>query len=87
MASAGVAVTLAGGAAHAGGTEPQDADRAPSRVSHAWTYVVRPGDTLWAIAARLAGPEGDPRPMVDALSSANRLRGVLVPGQRLVVPA
>lgn len=34
------------------------------------TYVVQPGDTLWTIATRLA-PDSDPRPVVDALRSAN----------------
>jgi Tfp pilus assembly protein FimV len=49
-------------------------------------YVVRQGDTLWSIAERLA-PGEDPRPLVDALATANRLdAGTLVPGQTLVVP-
>ncbi|HEX6236135.1 MAG TPA: LysM domain-containing protein [Acidimicrobiales bacterium] len=34
------------------------------------TYVVQPGDTLWTIARRIA-PDSDPRPVVDALRSAN----------------
>lgn len=49
-------------------------------------YVVRDGDTLWSIAQRLA-PGEDPRPLVDAMSSANAVdAGALVPGQTLVVP-
>jgi LysM repeat protein len=49
--------------------------------------VVREGDTLWSIARRLA-PEGDPRPIVDELATANRIdAGSIVPGQALVVSA
>lgn len=33
-------------------------------------YVVRPGDTLWSIATRIA-PDDDPRVVVDALDAAN----------------
>ncbi len=87
MASAGVAVTLAAGAARAGGPDASVPDPAASRAAHVRTYLVRPGDTLWAIAARLAGPQGDPRPVVDRLTSANHLSGTLVPGERLVLPA
>ena len=50
------------------------------------TYVVRPGDTLWAIAARIAGPQADPRPVVDELAQANHLGAVIVPGQVLRLP-
>ena len=55
----------------------------PRRVVH----VVRSGETVWAIARRLVGPEGDPRPMVDALIGANHLdAGTVLVGQRLIVP-
>jgi LysM repeat protein len=49
--------------------------------------VVRPGDTLWAIAERVA-PTKDPRPLVDAMVAVNNVDpGALVPGQTLLVPA
>ena len=41
--------------------------------------VVRPGDSLWSVASRLA-PGTDPRPVVDALSQA-RDGAPLVPGE------
>jgi len=41
--------------------------------------VVRPGDSLWSVASRLA-PGSDPRPVVDALSQA-RDGAPLVPGE------
>ena len=48
-------------------------------------YVVRPADTLWAIAASRYG--GDPREGVWKLQHANHLRGsVLRPGAKLLVP-
>lgn len=51
------------------------------------TYVVRPGDTLWSIARR-SFPSADPRLVVGAIASANRVDpGALVPGQELSVPA
>jgi nucleoid-associated protein YgaU len=49
------------------------------------TYVVRAGDTLWAIAA--AHYQGDPRDAVYRLEDRNHVAGALVrPGQRLVLP-
>jgi nucleoid-associated protein YgaU len=59
---------------------------APAPVA-AHRVVVRPGDTLWAIAERVA-PGQDPRPLVDAIVASNHVDpGALVPGQTLVVPA
>jgi LysM repeat protein len=53
----------------------------PERV-----YVVRPADTLWAIAA--ANYAGDPREAVWRLRQRNGLQGTLLrPGQRLVLPS
>jgi LysM repeat protein len=49
------------------------------------TYTVKPGDTLWSIAA--AHASGDPRSEIYKLQRRNHLTsGVLVPGQKLVVP-
>jgi nucleoid-associated protein YgaU len=54
-------------------------------AGHRQTYVVRTGDTLWAIAA--AHYAGDPREGVYRLEQRNHLGGALVrPGQRLVLP-
>ncbi len=73
----GVATVV--GVPHLGGTQ---ATAVASR-----TYVVRPGDTLWSIASRAAGPD-DPRPLVDALERANQISaGELVPGRVIVVPS
>jgi nucleoid-associated protein YgaU len=50
------------------------------------SYVVRPGDSLWDIAERVA-PGTDPRPLVDAIVESNHLDpSSLTPGQRLVIP-
>ena len=48
------------------------------------TVVVRPGDTLWAIAER-AEPGEDPRPLADELSAA-RNGAPLVPGESIRLP-
>ena len=49
------------------------------------TYVVRPADTLWAIAARTYA--GDPREGVWELEQRNHLRSdTLRPGQTLILP-
>jgi LysM repeat protein len=49
------------------------------------SYVVRPTDTLWSIAAKRYA--GDPREGVWQLQQRNHLQGTtLLPGQRLVLP-
>jgi LysM repeat protein len=60
-----------------------------ARISHGAgperRYVVKPTDTLWAIAARSYG--GDTRAAVWRLEERNGLRSVtLRPGQVLVLP-
>ena len=51
------------------------------------TYVVRAGDTIWGIARRAVGSEGDPRPLVDLLIRVNHLEdGIIFPGERLAMP-
>lgn len=48
-------------------------------------YVVRPGDTLWSIAAR--NYAGDPREAVWNLEQRNHLAtATIVPGEKLVLP-
>ena len=49
------------------------------------TYLVKPTDTLWSIAA--AHYSGDPRQGIWELQHRNHLRGTtIVPGQRLLLP-
>ena len=73
------AVALPVGAGAAAASAGHDAGRAR-------TYVVRPGDTLWSIASRIAGPQADPRPVVDDLQQANHVTGAIVPGETLRLP-
>jgi len=48
-------------------------------------YTVRPGDTLWSIAA--AHYAGDPRDGIWKIEHGNGLTGALIrPGQSLVLP-
>jgi Tfp pilus assembly protein FimV len=86
VAAVGVALTLAASSAQAGAGDARTTHRT---VPHAAVrhYVVRPGDTLWAIASRLAGPGADPRAVLDSLVSANHVDGTLEVGTRLVLPA
>jgi hypothetical protein len=82
-----VATAVASGLGFLAGHATAGAER-PSRPGAERVYVVNPGDTLWGIAARIAGPEGDPRPIVDALVSRNHIAGAaIVPGERLHLPA
>jgi nucleoid-associated protein YgaU len=51
-------------------------------------YVVETGDTLWAIAAEVAGPEQDVRRLVADISRLSGVEGdLIVPGQVLLLPA
>jgi LysM domain len=63
--------------------------RAESRVAYSTqrvSYTVRPGDTLWSIAQRIA-PGRDPRPVVDQLIEDNHLQGGdLQVGQAIDLP-
>ena len=50
--------------------------------------TVQPGDTLWEIAARATPVEEDVRATVFVIKSLNELNSsIIVPGQRLRVPA
>ncbi len=51
------------------------------------TTVVAPGETLWALAKRIA-PGQDPRPVVEQIRRLNDLSGGgLQAGQQLLLPA
>ncbi|HZY95899.1 MAG TPA: LysM peptidoglycan-binding domain-containing protein [Candidatus Cybelea sp.] len=51
------------------------------------TVTVRPGDTLWAIAAAHAQPGSDLQEVIDRIADANHLHsGALQPGQHLRIP-
>jgi hypothetical protein len=75
MAQAGAA--LGGSPLASPERRPAAADTSASTRS----TVVRPGDSLWSVASRLA-PDSDPRPVVDALAEA-RHGTVLVVGERI----
>ena len=70
------------GAAPAGGSSAPLA-APPGASASDVVYVVRPGDTLWSIAAALR-PGSDPRDVVDALAAQTH-GAVIHPGQRIVV--
>jgi hypothetical protein len=54
------------------------------RPAAARIWVVRPGDTIWHIAASV-DPNGDERPLVDRLSA--QVHGApLYPGEQLALP-
>ena len=60
---------------------------APARAGSAPTVTVQPGDTLWAIASRVA-PKADPRVTVQQIIDRNELAGASVEaGQVLVLPS
>ena len=77
----GVVAGFAGTAASASGS-PQGEQQLVA--SH--RYIVKAGDTLWAIAEHQARGD-DPRPLVDAIADANELSSAnIIPGQTLIVP-
>lgn len=56
-------------------------------AQHYSTVIVRPGDTLWSIAAARTSGSGDVQELVDRISDANHLQAAtLQPGQRLRIP-
>jgi nucleoid-associated protein YgaU len=58
-------------------------ERPPETIA----YVIRAGDTLWAIAGRV-DPDRDPRAVVEQLMELNGLQSpTLLPGQTLRLPA
>jgi hypothetical protein len=62
---------------------------APRNAQHAQLghTVVQPGETLWAVAKRVA-PGHDPRAVIDQIADLNDLdTSALQAGQLLVVPA
>jgi hypothetical protein len=84
VAIAAAALVLAvGGLLASFGGGPLTASERPG--APAAVYVVQPGDTFWASARRL-DPAGDPRPRVARLVAAHG-SPVLVPGERLALPA
>ena len=51
------------------------------------TVTVRPGDTLWSIAAAHAAPSSDLQEVIDRISAANHLQeGTIQPGEHLKIP-
>jgi hypothetical protein len=73
MAQAGAAL---------GGSTPASPERRPAAAdTSARSTVVRPGDSLWSVASRLA-PGTDPRPVVDSLAAA-RHGTVVTPGETI----
>jgi nucleoid-associated protein YgaU len=64
---------------------PLGVARPPGGAAPEASYIVRPGDTLWEIAAERYG--GDPREGVWRIRDRNGLdAGALVPGQVLALP-
>ncbi len=67
-----------------GGSPTVANPRARGAIADESVYVVRPGDTLWSIAARF-DRGGNPRPMAEALARETG-SGVVVPGERIAIP-
>jgi nucleoid-associated protein YgaU len=89
----GIVVVMGLAGVALGGSPLAPPERRPTAASQPATagtpgaerlVIVRPGDTLWSIAVRLA-PDDDPRPVVDTMSSA-RHGAPLVPGETIRWP-
>lgn len=66
------------------GSQAAPANEHPATLGHT---VVQPGESLWAVAKRVA-PGHDPRAVIDQLADLNNLDSSAVQaGQLLVVPA
>ena len=74
----GMVLAMAQAGAALGSSALAAPERRPADPPHT---VVRPGDSLWSVAARLA-PGEDPRPVVDALADS-RNGAPLVVGERV----
>lgn len=63
-------------------------DRQVERPAMTTTVVVKPGDTLWALASEVDAA-ADPRTVIGTIIELNKLRSAadIHPGDRLVVPA
>ena len=78
LAAGMVLVTAQAGVALGGSSPaPERAPTAPATQEHVTSTLVRPGDSLWSLAERLA-PDQDPRPVVDALRAARHGQPLLV---------
>jgi hypothetical protein len=80
LVSAVLVASVWGAGRALGGTEP-------GRAGSTKVYLVREGDTLWAIARDRVGPEGDPRPLVQEIRQLNGLAtSAITAGQTLRLP-
>jgi hypothetical protein len=78
-----VVVTVSAAVALRGAVGAVDAPRAVPAAER--LYVVRAGDTVWSVAASMAG-DGDPRPVVDVIIRDNHITDARIwAGERLRV--
>jgi hypothetical protein len=68
-----------GGSSHTTGSAPVE-----TSVNGTGVYTVKPGDTLWTIAARME-PSGDPRPIVAELAKEIG-SDTVTPGEQITLP-
>lgn len=83
LVAAGLCTALALPLSFLGGAAPRALRVPGTTLTGATVYVVRPGDTLWSIAARF-DHGGDPRPLAEALARETG-SATLVPGERIAV--